>query len=158
MNLTGKSCLLPQAKTLSRSSSSRHSPKLSPLCSSSSPPPPSSRPPPLPALVSALTIMDSFPCGAKGHESWTDDELSDQEKFSDHSVDLEFLSDLMSNPRLIRNVTLLGQWHHGKTELINTILLNSHHIFENCFCSPYRRGYDIDRVGSHINSNLRHLC
>ncbi|XP_031423145.1 116 kDa U5 small nuclear ribonucleoprotein component [Clupea harengus] len=40
--------------------------------------------------------------------------------------DMEFLADLMDNPELIRNVTLCGHLHHGKTCFVDCLIEQTH--------------------------------
>ncbi|CAG2223450.1 116 kDa U5 small nuclear ribonucleoprotein component-like [Mytilus edulis] len=39
---------------------------------------------------------------------------------------MEFLADLMDSPDLIRNVTLCGHLHHGKTSFVDCLMLQTH--------------------------------
>lgn len=38
----------------------------------------------------------------------------------------EFISSLMNNPRLIRNVAIMGHFHHGKTIFTDTLIQSTH--------------------------------
>lgn len=42
------------------------------------------------------------------------------------SYNMEFLSDLMDTPELIRNVTLCGHLHHGKTSFVDCLIEQTH--------------------------------
>jgi 116 kDa U5 small nuclear ribonucleoprotein component len=44
----------------------------------------------------------------------------------DTTYDLEFLADLMDTPDLIRNVTLCGHLHHGKTTFCDALIEQTH--------------------------------
>lgn len=52
------------------------------------------------------------------------------------SYDMEFLADLMDSPGLIRNVTLCGHLHHGKTSFVDCLMEQTHPDIEG--------GYDTD--------------
>ena len=47
----------------------------------------------------------------------------------DMVVDREFLTDLMDNPLLIRNVSLIGHLHHGKSWFVDCLISQSHPDF-----------------------------
>ncbi|KAI2809549.1 U5 small nuclear ribonucleoprotein component [Blomia tropicalis] len=56
-----------------------------------------------------------------------------QKKFSHHVQDLptttynlEFMTDLMDNPNLIRNVAFIGHLHHGKTSFVDCLIEQTH--------------------------------
>merc|ERR1719207_504619 len=40
--------------------------------------------------------------------------------------DYDFLAALMEHPHLIRNVALIGAMHHGKTSLMDTLVMSTH--------------------------------
>uniref|UniRef100_A0A8C4Q4R8 Tr-type G domain-containing protein n=1 Tax=Eptatretus burgeri TaxID=7764 RepID=A0A8C4Q4R8_EPTBU len=40
--------------------------------------------------------------------------------------DMEYLADLMDNPELIRNITLCGHLHHGKSSFVDTLVEQTH--------------------------------
>lgn len=42
------------------------------------------------------------------------------------TYDLEFLTDLMDNSELIRNVALIGHLHHGKTSFVDCLIEQTH--------------------------------
>ncbi|XP_041479034.1 116 kDa U5 small nuclear ribonucleoprotein component-like [Lytechinus variegatus] len=42
------------------------------------------------------------------------------------AYDMEYLADMMDNPNLIRNVTLAGHLHHGKTTFVDCLLEQTH--------------------------------
>ena len=45
----------------------------------------------------------------------------------------EFMTALMNTPSLIRNIAVLGNFHHGKTLLLDTLIQATHVIFP-CVC------------------------
>ncbi len=54
-----------------------------------------------------------------------------QEKFTpETTVSLDFLAGLMSNPELVRNVSLVGHLHHGKTSLMDMFVEQTHSFGE----------------------------
>lgn len=42
------------------------------------------------------------------------------------TYDPEFMADLMDNPELVRNVTLMGHLHHGKTSFVDCLMRQTH--------------------------------
>lgn len=49
-----------------------------------------------------------------------------EQDLPDTVYDMEFLADLMDTPDLIRNVTLCGHLHHGKTSFIDCLMEQTH--------------------------------
>nr|XP_046910123.1 116 kDa U5 small nuclear ribonucleoprotein component-like [Dermatophagoides farinae] len=47
------------------------------------------------------------------------------------TYDLEFMTDLMDNPNLIRNVAFIGHLHHGKTSFVDCIIEQTHPELSN---------------------------
>lgn len=44
---------------------------------------------------------------------------------------LRFMTDLMDNPNLIRNVAFIGHLHHGKTSFVDCIIEQTHPELSN---------------------------
>ncbi|KAH9397028.1 U5 small nuclear ribonucleoprotein component [Tyrophagus putrescentiae] len=66
-------------------------------------------------------------------------------KFSHHvnelpltNYDLEFMTDLMDNANLIRNVALIGHLHHGKTSFVDCIIEQTHPELSRKEDKPFR--------------------
>ncbi|XP_052246978.1 116 kDa U5 small nuclear ribonucleoprotein component-like [Dreissena polymorpha] len=53
-----------------------------------------------------------------------------EQDLPDTVYSMEFLADLMDTPELIRNVTLCGHLHHGKTSFVDCLVLQTHPEFE----------------------------
>lgn len=49
-----------------------------------------------------------------------------EQNLPDTVYNMEFLADLMDSPDLIRNVTLCGHLHHGKTSFVDCLMLQTH--------------------------------
>jgi len=43
------------------------------------------------------------------------------------TYDMEYLADMMDSPDLIRNVSLIGHLHHGKTNFVDCLMEQTHH-------------------------------
>lgn len=49
-----------------------------------------------------------------------------EQDLPDTVYNMEFLADLMDSPDLIRNITLCGHLHHGKTSFVDCLMLQTH--------------------------------
>jgi len=54
------------------------------------------------------------------------------------SFDLEFMADLMDSPDLIRNVTIAGHLHHGKTNLVDCLIEQTHPDIKDEHCDFHK--------------------
>eukprot|EP00095_Tigriopus_kingsejongensis_P010253 maker-scaffold178_size283195-snap-gene-0.10 protein:Tk10253 transcript:maker-scaffold178_size283195-snap-gene-0.10-mRNA-1 annotation:"116 kda u5 small nuclear ribonucleoprotein component" len=49
-----------------------------------------------------------------------------EQELPETSYDAEFLADLMDNPHLVRNVSLVGHLHHGKSSFVDCLMQETH--------------------------------
>lgn len=54
-----------------------------------------------------------------------------EQELPETTYNMEFLSDLMDTPTLIRNVALIGHLHHGKTTFVDCLIRQTHPQFDN---------------------------